>query len=94
MFTLPVFIYRLTSTYRDPMTKKNPDYTTWKIREDGEHCQTLDYIFASPEAARGRMEVEAVLEMPTGEQIGEARLPSISYASDHFSLAADLRLFK
>ena len=66
-----------------------PDtYTTWKIREDGEHKQTLDYIFYSGD----RMSVEAVLEMPSGEEIGGARLPSAAFASDHLSLVADLRL--
>ena len=68
-----------------------PDtYTTWKIREDGEHKQTLDYIFYSGD----RMSVEAVLEMPSGEDIGGARLPSAAFASDHLSLVADLRLRK
>ena len=68
-----------------------PDtYTTWKIREDGEHKQTLDYIFYSGD----RMSVEAVLEMPSGEEIGGARLPSAAFASDHLSLVADLRLKK
>ena len=38
------------------------------------------------------MKVDSVLQMPTGEQIGENRLPSFNYASDHFSLLADLRL--
>ena len=34
------------------------DYTTWKIREDGEHKQTLDYIFYSA----GALDCEAVLK--------------------------------
>ena len=38
------------------------------------------------------MSVEAVLEMPSGEEIGGARLPSAAFASDHLSLVADLRL--
>ena len=38
------------------------------------------------------MSVEAVLEMPSGEDIGGARLPSAAFASDHLSLVADLRL--
>ena len=79
--------FRLASAYNEILNKE-PDYTTWKYREDGEHIQTLDYIFYSPEQFR----VDAVLEMPTGEQIGENRLPSLSYASDHFSLVTDLRL--
>ena len=79
--------FRLASAYNEILNKE-PDYTTWKYREDGEHIQTLDYIFYSPDQIR----VDAVLEMPTGEQIGENRLPSLSYASDHFSLVTDLRL--
>ena len=78
---------RLASAYNEILNNE-PDYTTWKFREDGEHIQTLDYIFYSPDQIR----VDAVLEMPTGEQIGENRLPSLSYASDHFSLVTDLRL--
>jgi len=78
---------KLASAYNEILNKE-PEYTTWKYREDGEHIQTLDYIFYSPDQIR----VDAVLEMPTGEQIGENRLPSLSYASDHFSLVTDLRL--
>merc|ERR1719188_2267187 len=50
-------------------------YTTWKIREDGEHKQTLDYIFYSSAA----LSVDAVLEMPDGDAIGQARLPSAAF---------------
>lgn len=78
---------RLSSAYKDVLNQE-AEYTTWKFREDGEHIQTLDYIFYSPDQIR----VDAVLDMPTGEQIGEHRLPNLSYASDHFSLVADLRL--
>ena len=38
------------------------------------------------------MRVDSILEMPTGDQIGENRVPNLNYASDHFSLLADLRL--
>ena len=47
LFFKYVFIFkyfRLNSAYFDMNNKEN-DYTTWKIREDGEHIQTLDYIF-------------------------------------------------
>ena len=30
--------------------------------------------------------------MPSGDDIGEERLPSAAFASDHLSLVADLRL--
>ena len=96
--------------------QKEPSYTTWKIREDGEHIQTLDYIFFhSPDSYIGNednisynelqdesqytsqscnsnIKVEKVLDFPTGEQISADRVPSLSYASDHFSLIADFKI--
>lgn len=68
---------------RDGLTE--PEYTTWKIRPTGECCTTLDYIWYSKDTLR----VDAVLEMPTEEQIGPNRLPSFSYPSDHLSLVCD-----
>lgn len=29
--------------------KREPPYTTWKIREDGEECHTIDYVFYTPD---------------------------------------------
>ncbi|XP_018898393.2 nocturnin isoform X2 [Bemisia tabaci] len=68
-------------------TKHNqePSYTTWKIREEGEVCHTIDYVFYS----KDRLNVEAVLKFPTGEEIGQDRVPSLKYPSDHFSLVCD-----
>jgi len=63
------------------------EYTTWKIRETGEQKYVLDYIFHS-EALRP----VAVLEMPSADQVGENRLPSLQFASDHLSLVADFSL--
>lgn len=65
---------------------KEPLYTTWKIREEGEQCQTLDYIFYT----KDKFQVDAVLDFPNGREIGETRLPSLSYPSDHLSLVCDL----
>ncbi|XP_029367268.1 nocturnin-like isoform X1 [Echeneis naucrates] len=62
-----------------------PEYTTWKIRPTGECCTTLDYIWYSQDMLR----VDAVLDMPTEEQIGPNRLPSFTYPSDHLSLVCD-----
>lgn len=67
---------------------KEPPYTTWKIREEGEICHTLDYIFYSQES----LKPEAVVEFPDGRDIGEGRVPSLQYPSDHFSLICDFRL--
>lgn len=85
----------LGSAYADCDTNNNvssafrePPYTTWKIRDEGEICHTIDYIFYS----KCNLEVEAVLELPTGEEIGENRVPSLAYPSDHFSLVCDFRI--
>ncbi|KAJ8269477.1 hypothetical protein COCON_G00120840 [Conger conger] len=64
-----------------------PPYTTWKIRPSGESRHTLDYIWYSHQDLR----VDAVLDLPTDEQIGPGRLPSYSYPSDHLSLVCDIR---
>lgn len=68
---------------RDGLTE--PEYTTWKIRPTGECCSTLDYIWYTKDTLR----VDAVLDMPTEEEIGPNRLPSFSYPSDHLSLVCD-----
>ncbi|KAF7663151.1 hypothetical protein LDENG_00216860 [Lucifuga dentata] len=68
---------------RDGLTE--PEYTTWKIRPTGECCTTLDYIWYS----HNKLSVEAVLDMPTEEEIGPNRLPSFNYPSDHLSLMCD-----
>ncbi|GBL82558.1 Nocturnin [Araneus ventricosus] len=81
--------FPLDSAYRYLSNKMSePPYTTWKIREDGEYCQTLDYIFYTSNS----FDVESVLHLPTAEDIGEGRVPSYRYPSDHFSLVTDLVL--
>ena len=64
------------------------DYTTWKIRESGEQKHILDYIMHTP----GQMETLRTLEVPDAEDVGETRLPSPRFASDHMSLVADISL--
>ncbi|XP_022900104.1 nocturnin isoform X2 [Onthophagus taurus] len=82
----------LSSAYADcqppDVSPCEPPYTTWKIRDEGEICHTIDYIFYS----RKKLEVDAVLELPSGEDIGEDRVPSFCYPSDHFSLCTDFKL--
>lgn len=63
-----------------------PPYTSWKIRPSGESCSTLDYIWYSERT----LQVDAVLKIPSEEQIGPDRLPSYHYPSDHLSLVCDL----
>ncbi|CAG9763398.1 unnamed protein product [Ceutorhynchus assimilis] len=77
----------LTSAYKECVASE-PPYTTWKIRQEGEVCHTIDYIFYS----KNLLEVESVLEFPTEKDIGEGRVPNLSYPSDHFSMACDFRL--
>ncbi|XP_065577669.1 nocturnin-like isoform X2 [Artemia franciscana] len=79
---------QLDSAYAK-LTNNNsePDYTTWKVREEGEIRHTIDYIFYST----SNLDVEMVLEIPDEEKIGQDRLPSMSYPSDHLSLAADFK---
>jgi len=85
----------LVSSYKMPgytlETEDNEDdnleYTTWKIRDSGEQKHILDYIFHSPE-----LETISTLNMPTGNQIGEDRLPSVEFPSDHLSLVSDIKL--
>lgn len=67
---------------------KEPPYTTWKIREDGEVCHTLDYVFYS----KNRLKVNNCLMIPQGHEIGKNRVPSFQYPSDHFSLVCDFEL--
>ncbi|KAI5624888.1 nocturnin isoform X1 [Silurus asotus] len=77
----------LDSAYRalsaDAVTE--PSYTTWKIRPSGESRATLDYVWYSHHG----FTADAVLSMPTEEQIGPDRLPSYHYPSDHLSLVCD-----
>lgn len=79
--------FHLDSAYRC-VAGAEPDYTTWKIREEGEVCHTIDYIFYS----RKQLSVSQVLKLPAAEEIGHERCPSLSYPSDHFSLLADFKL--
>jgi len=67
--------------------KESVEFTTWKIRETGEQKQVLDYIFHSPQ-----LQTVSTLSMPTEHQVGEERLPSIQFGSDHLSLVADFKL--
>ncbi|KAL3879572.1 hypothetical protein ACJMK2_031865 [Sinanodonta woodiana] len=71
---------------------KEPPYTTWKIRGEfggnKENCKTIDYIWHT----KNGINVKSVLAFPSGEAIGENRLPSMTYPSDHLSLACDFQL--
>ena len=77
-------------TIKEELVSAYPDstpFTTWKIRETGEQKSTLDYIFHS-----GGIQASATLDMPTEQQVGKDRLPSLAFPSDHLSMVADLTL--
>lgn len=65
-------------------------YTTTKIRASGKETCTHDYIFMNPKKFR----VLGVLNIPTEDEIGTDKLPSLHYPSDHLSLIADLSFMK
>ncbi|GAB6032656.1 hypothetical protein CHUAL_011534 [Chamberlinius hualienensis] len=75
---------QLSSCYASA-TGVEPPFTTWKIRDDGEVCHTLDYIFYN----RNNLQVDRLLRFPDALNIGRNRVPSLQYPSDHFSLVAD-----
>ena len=85
----------LASTYALASTdgKTEPPYTTFKIRggaQSGEKvsCRTIDYMWIT----KAKWDMTKYLSIPTDEEIGPDRLPSFTYPSDHFSLAADYTL--
>lgn len=69
----------------DVLASQEPPFTTWKIREEGEVCHTIDYVFYTPEQLR----VQNCLMFPAASEIGTGRTPSMRYPSDHFSLVCD-----
>lgn len=69
---------------------EEPRFTTWMVRgvangrkREVAHC--IDYMFYSWE----HLQPVSVLKMPAEAEIGENRLPSFAYPSDHLSLVVD-----
>lgn len=58
-------------------------YTTWKRRGTSETRRIIDYIFYG-----GDLSCRAHLTVPEPGDLGEAKLPSLRYPSDHMSIAA------
>lgn len=75
-------------TRAERMAKHEPSYTTWKIRENGEVCHCIDYVFYSSD----KFDVDNVLMFPGASEVGKNRVPSFQYPSDHFSLVCDFRI--
>ena len=68
-------------------------YTTWKIRGEkggkkSDTCKTIDYMWYS----KDKIMVSSILDIPSEEEIGEGRLPSMAYPSDHLSLVCDISI--
>ncbi|XP_046354073.1 nocturnin-like isoform X1 [Haliotis rufescens] len=67
-------------------------FTTWKVRGGitgkKELSRTIDYVWFTP----SKIGLKSVLMMPTVHEIGENRLPSHTYPSDHLSLVCDFVL--
>lgn len=78
----------VTPTRADIMASHEPEYTTWKIREDGEVCHCIDYVFFT----RKQFIVDNCLLFPQANEVGKNRVPSFQYPSDHFSLVCDFKI--
>lgn len=74
----------LDSAYK--ISGSEPQFTSWKIRGgEGEVMHTIDYMFYT----KHKLSVSSILNMPLEKDIGDNRVPSMSYPSDHFSLVSD-----
>lgn len=78
------------TTRAELMASREPEYTTWKIREEGEVCHCIDYVFYS----KDRFSVDNCLMFPAAHEVGKNRVPSFQYPSDHFSLVCDFKIEK
>lgn len=79
---------RLNSAYTHLSADgQEPKYTFWTIT-DTELRKTIDYIWYTKRGFR----VKSVLDIPSEEEVGEGRLPSLKYPSDHLSLVCDFAL--
>ncbi|KAK3099692.1 hypothetical protein FSP39_008142 [Pinctada imbricata] len=87
--------FGLSSAYTFLSPKRvEPPFTTWQIRGgrrgNKEKNETIDYVFFS----KNHFQVRSILDIPGQDEIGEKRLPSLIYPSDHLSLVCDLELTK
>ena len=73
--------------------RQEPPYTAWQIRGSRkgkgnvETSVTIDYIWLS----KSLLKVKSLLGIPSESEIGEVRLPSSFYPSDHLSLVCDVQ---
>ncbi|XP_050415085.2 nocturnin [Patella vulgata] len=73
---------------------EEPPFTTNKVRGSPlgpvAYCRTIDFVLFS----KNKLAVSSILKFPTEEEIGEKRLPSFNYPSDHLSLVCDFQFKK
>ena len=84
------FYVTLTEDQHHPLVsayQELPEFTSWKVREGGEEKHHLDYIFHSTSA-----KTVATLKVPSVEEMGDQRMPSLQFPSDHMSLVADIQI--
>ena len=62
-------------------------YTTWKTRGTTTSKRIIDYIFYG-----GNLSCQAHLAVPDPDNLGDAKLPSLQYPSDHMAIAAKFEL--
>ncbi|EDO34680.1 predicted protein [Nematostella vectensis] len=73
----------LRSAYKT-ISRSEPDYTTWKIRPNGEVKHTIDYVWHSE-----GLKVDGYLHVADTASMNVDRLPCMAYPSDHISLVFD-----
>lgn len=75
--------YSFQSAYKTA-SQSEPNFTTFKVRPNGEVKHTIDYVWHS-----SNLQVTGYLETPDEDDIGSDGLPCMSYPSDHLSLIFD-----
>ena len=69
------------TTASNTLNGGEPEYTTYKKRENGEDKHTIDYIFLKSDGLR----VSTLLSIPS-----DGTTPDWNYPSDHFSFMAQI----
>ena len=78
----------LTSAYTSlSADDQEPKYTFWTVT-DQEICKTIDYVWYTKQG----LKVKSLLDVASEEEIGQSRMPSLKYPSDHISLVCDFEL--
>ena len=81
---------QLSSAYTCLSAKgEEPSYTFWTIT-DLELQKTIDFIWYTKQG----LKVKTLLDVASKEEIGNNRIPSLKYPSDHISLVCDFELEK